>query len=537
MRRGLQFLLLVSLVGCDGEIVGPNTGSSTDPLCPLPNPGPAPLRRLTRTEYDNTVRDLLGDATKPALAFPKDETALGFDNNAQALSVSSLLAEQYMTASEALAKTAVANLSQLVPCDPTTGDACARQFIQTFGKRAWRRPLVQTEIDALDTVFTMGSTGADFATGIQLVIEAMLQSPYFLYRVEFGAGTPLPSTNALPLSDYEMASRLSYFLWNTMPDDALFAAADSAQLHTKEQVLAQARRMIDDPKAHDAVANFNQQWLMLYQVDDLDKDATIFPAWNASLRPLLKQETTTFTDAVTFGGGSLNDLLTAPYTYANQTLADYYGLQGVSGDTFQKVSVDPAQRSGMLTQGSILALTSHADQTSPVRRGKFVQTQLLCQSPPPPPPNLNIKPPVVDPTLTTRQRFAQHTADPFCAGCHRWMDPIGFGFENFDAIGKFRTTENGTPIDSSGEMTFSDVDGNFNAVTGLAQKLSGSQMVRDCVVTQWFRFGYGRAETMDDMCTLKSLKSQFGAGGYRIKDLIVAITQTDAFLYRPAVQP
>jgi hypothetical protein len=533
-------MLLLSLAGCEGEIVGPGTGtgSNTDPLCALPNPGPAPIRRMTRTEYNNTVRDLLGDTTKPADAFPKDETALGFDNNASALSVSSLLAEQYMDASESLAKTATANLSTLLPCDPAAGeDACARQFIQTFGKRAWRRPVTSAEVDSLDAVYTAGRMGNDVATGIQLVIEAMLQSPHFLYRVEFGSGSPIPGTTSVPLSDYEMASRLSYFLWNSMPDDQLFAAADAGQLHTKEQIAAQASRMIDDPKAHDAVANFNSQWLQLYKVDDLDKDAIIFPAWNAGLRPLLKQETSTFADAITFGGGTMEDLLTAPYTYVNQTLATYYGLTGASGDTFQKVSVDPSQRSGVLTQGSILALTSHADQTSPVRRGKFIQEQLLCQSPPPPPPNLNIKPPAVDPNSTTRQRFTQHTSDPFCAGCHHWMDPIGFGFENFDAIGKFRTTEDGMPIDNSGEMTFSDVDGPFMGVTQLAQKLTTSAKVQDCVVTQWFRFGYGRAETMDDACSLKSMKAKFTASNHRLKDLIVAVTQTDAFLYRPVVQP
>src|SRR5262245_53149077 len=214
MWRRLPVAFAVSLLSCDGVITNPDNSGPAG--CSIPSSGPAPIRRLTRTEYNNTVRDLLGDTSKPGLAFPRDETVLGFDNNASTLSISSLLAEKYMESSETLAKNAVAHLSQLLPCDPAAGeDACVRQFIVSFGKRAWRRPLGGAEIDALAAVYAAGRMGTDVPTGVQLVIEAMLQSPHFLYRVEFGGGAPIAGTNMVPLGDYEMASRLSYFLWNS----------------------------------------------------------------------------------------------------------------------------------------------------------------------------------------------------------------------------------------------------------------------------------------------------------------------------------
>src|SRR5262249_43988715 len=204
---------------------------------------------------------------------------------------------------------------------------------------------------------------------------------------------------------------------------------------------------------------------------------------------------------------------------------------GPSGDTLQRVELNPARRLGILTQAGVLALTSKSNQTSPVQRGKFVREQLLCDQLPPPPPGVAAAPPPLDPTLTTRQRFAVHSQNPACAGCHQLMDPVGFGLENFDGVGKWRTAENGIAIDASGMVINSDV-GAFSGPTELAQKLATSDKVRGCAVTQWFRFGYGRGETADDRCSIRALNSQFAASGYNIRELLVALTQTDAFLYR-----
>jgi len=507
-----------------------NTGEA---LCRagVTSAGSSPMRRLTRFEYNNTVRDLLGDTTEPARDFAPEEQALGFNNNASVLTVSPVLAEQYMTAAEGLAARAAQNLPALLPCDPSDQQGCGRRFIESFGKRAWRRPLQPDEVDRLYAVFNQARTTYDFSTGIQMAMQVMLQSPAFLYRVETGL---LPEGGAAyaRLTGWEMASRLSYMLWSSMPDDALLAAAEAGQLSTADQIAVQARRMLADPKARQAVANFHQQWLKLDKIDRLEKDATVFPSFQPELRPLLRAETATFIDFVIWDDrGDLQTLLSASYSFRNSALSQFYGEPGPSGDTFQRVELNPARRLGILTHAGILALTSKSNQTSPVQRGKFVREQLLCDQLPPPPPGVAATPPALDPTLTTRQRFAAHSQNPACAGCHQLMDPVGFGLENFDGVGKWRAEENGIAIDASGTVINSDV-GAYSGPTDLAQKLATSDKVRACAVTQWFRFGYGRGETDDDRCSMRALKTQFAASGYNIRELLLALTQTDAFLYR-----
>jgi hypothetical protein len=506
-RRPLVLALLVAS-SCEGTI------GSTGAI----QPGPSPMRRLTRFEYNNTVRDLLGDTTQPANAFPPEELAFGFDNNADALATSPLLAEQYLLAAENLAKTAVQNLGKLVPCDPAGGESCAHTFIVEFGRRAWRRPLEPDEVDGLLALFR---SGADFPTGIRLVLEVMLQSPAFLYRVETGA----PGAAARP-SSWEMASRLSYLFWATMPDDTLFRAAAADELAASDQVLAQAQRMLADPRARVVVDNFHRQWLQLNRTDSMQKDAAIYPAFSAELAQLMKTETHTFLDYVVFdGNGDLDMLLEAPFSFMNATLAQFYGVAGPSGSTFERVALNPTERAGLLSQAGLLAIYAKPNQTDPVHRGKLVREKFFCQTLPAPPGNIVIMPPPLDPTLTTRQRFQQHSTDPACASCHTLMDPIGLGFESFDGIGQFRTTENGLTIDASGTISASDVDGNFVGVVDLAHRLAQSQEVRACV------------ETPDDRASLEELQQRFEQSGYKLRDLILALAQTDAFLYRAAPRP
>jgi hypothetical protein len=532
----------ISMIGsCTGTISdpGPSAGNRSA-LCSTIQPGPTYIRRVTRTEYTNTVRDLLGDTSGVANGFPTEEKRLGFDNNADALSVSPVLAEQYLLAAETVAQNAVgaASLAKIVPCDPAAdgADACGQQFIASFGKKAYRRPLAADDLALLTSVFDAGKA-TDFATGVRLVIETMLQSPRFLYRVEFGV--PARSGDkAVRLDDWEMASRLSYLLWNSMPDDALFAAADAGQLSTPARIDAQVARMIDDPKARSVVADFDTQWLRLAELDAVEKDATVFPNFSAGIAGLMHQETAKFLDYVTWdGGGDLQTLLSAPFTFVNGPLAQYYGLSGVTGSSFVQAPLDPSShRGGLLTQGGLLSLLAKANQTSPIYRGKFVREQLLCTDLPPPPADLMIKA-HISPTLTTRQRFAQHSADPACSGCHTLMDPIGLGFEDFDGAGIFRATENGQPVDTSGEVVQSDISGPFDGPLALQAKLASSDQVRACVATKWFRYGYGRGETDQDACSLDTLKTKFAAGGYKIRDLLIALTQTNAFLYRPVTVP
>jgi hypothetical protein len=499
-------------------------------------PGPSPVRRMTRSEYDNTVRDLLNDKTRPALNFPAEEESLGFNNNADTLVVVPILAEQYQDAAEKLAEAAVTDhlAALLAGCNPDSlGEAtCAGKFIATFGPLVYRRPLVAEETDALMGVFNAALEQFDFPTGIRLVLTTMLQSPAFLYRVEFG--TPIDGeTEVRKVAPYELASRLSYFLWGSMPDAALFKAAADGKLETREDVAFQARRMLADPRARDSVREFHDQWLKLKHIEEVQKDTDQYPDFDPAVLALLRTEAETFIDHVIWDGeGDLNTMLQAPYTFMNAELAKYYGVAGPMTDAFEKVELGPEKASGFLTQGGLLSVLAKANQTSPIHRGKFIRESILCQFIPPPPDNVDITPPEVDPSLPTRERFIEHSADPFCAGCHQLMDPIGFGFEHYDGIGKWRDVEAGKPIDATGKIISAKVMGDFDGVPGLAAMLVDSPEVEACMTRQWFRFAYGRGETNDDNCILDELGAGFAASGRSIPDLLVAITQTDAFMYR-----
>jgi hypothetical protein len=454
-----------------------------------------------------------------------------------------VLAEQYMLAAEALATTAVTRRwSALVPCattttDATAVDACGHDFIAAFARRAYRRPPDADDLAALTAAFDAGKA-TDLQTGIRLVIEAALQSPRFLYRVEFGAA-PAAGATVVKLDDWEMASRLSYLLWHSMPDDALLAAAAAGRLNAPDDIEAQVQRLIADPRARGVTADFYAQWLRVDEIAGVEKDATVFPGYSAATAALMQQETSQFLDYVTWDGdGDLPSILTAPFTFVNGPLAQYYGFTGVSGDAFVKTPLDPGtHRAGVLSQGGLMSLLAKANQTSPVHRGKFVREQLLCMPLPPPPADLMIKPPELSPTLTTRQRFTQHSIDPACTGCHHLMDPIGLGFEGFDGAGVFRAAENGQPIDDSGEVKDSDVTGAFHGVGELATKLAASGQVRACVATKWFRYGYGRGEHDADACSMDTIQRAFATGGFKIRDLLIALTRTDAFLYRQITPP
>jgi hypothetical protein len=516
------------------------TTTSTDAVCTTISPGDAPLRRLTQAEYNNTVRDLLGDTSNPANSFPPDQKVGQFSNTATALTVSPLLAQSYETAAETLAANAVANLASLSACDTTTTgeDACAQQFITTFGKRAFRRPLTTEEQSDLFALYQTNSDGADYDNGIQSVIEAMLQSAPFLYRAEFGA--PGDGGNVVALTSTEMASRLSYFLWGSMPDDALFAAADADQLTTAEQIATQATRMLADPKSHPAVEQFFSEWLDVSasDIDGAPKDPTTYAAYTPAIRDAMTSETTAFVDWVMWtSDAKVDTLLTSPVSFLNASLASFYGVPNVTGDTMQEVQLDPTQRAGIFTQGSVLTVQAKADRSSPVLRGKFVREALLCQPIAPPPQNIVITPPPVTPGVSTRELFTMHSQVEPCKSCHSLMDPIGFGFENYDGVGRWRTVDQGQPIDATGTLSESDVNGNFDGAVALAKKLAQSQEVHDCVATQWFRYSIGRGDTEQDACSLQSLKNKFSASGSDMRQLLAAITQTDTFRYRPVVQP
>jgi hypothetical protein len=284
------------------------------------------------------------------------------------------------------------------------------------------------------------------------------------------------------------------------------------------------------------VANFNRQWLQLGDVDVLDKDAVAYPEFDDTLGASMKAETLALLEHVVFdGAGDLDTMLTADYSFVDSALAELYGVSGVGGDTLTRVDLDPQQRAGLLTQASVLALTGKRDQSSPVQRGKFVRERLLCESLPEPPPDVDTTPPTVDPNATTRERFDQHSSDPTCAACHSLIDPIGFGLEHYDGIGRWRAMDGGVPVDASGEIVGMD-DGTFDGAIELSKKLAGSEQVRACFVDTWFTYAYGRAPVEDDGCTTDELALAFEDAERDVRSLLVALTRTEAFLYRPALE-
>jgi hypothetical protein len=365
------------------------------------------------------------------------------------------------------------------------------------------------------------------------MLSAMLQSPRFLYVVEVGTNEKI-AADAIKLSGYELAARLSYALWNTAPDARLTMAAASGMLATKEGVAAQLPWMLADPKGQTAVRRFVEEWIRLSDVTTATKDRMLFPQWDSStLRTSMVGQARAFFDDVLGGqGGKLAALLTSSKLFANRDLAAYYGTTSTA-TTFQAVQpTTGGAPSGLLTLPALLATLAKPDSSSPIYRGKFVREQLLCQQLPPPPPNVP-KPPDVQPGVSTRERFRQHETDAACSTCHAMIDPIGFGFENYDAVGRYRTTDNGQPVDASGQIIGSqDVDGTFNGVAELGKRLAGSQQVQDCVARQWFRFMMTRFEQDADACSMADVLTKFRAVDGSLTSLPAALAQSDAFMYR-----
>jgi hypothetical protein len=514
--------------------------------CPTAELPRTPLRRLTRFEYANSVRQLLGVDPAPAATLPPDEVTNSFDNNALVLTVSALHAEKYVLVSETLAKQAVQDLTALTSCDTaaTGEEACALEFARRFGRRAFRRPITASDEAMLMAAYAAGKTGGTHAEGIEVMIRAALQSSNFLYRLE--TTTPADSAPALvPLSQFELATRLSYLIWSSGPDDDLLDAAASGALATPAAVAAKAREMLASPNARGAVAHFFDQWAGTTRLDIVTKSSDVFPAFTPAVKAAMQKELPAFVEHVLWSGDHLlSTLFTSESTVVTSDLAAIYGITAPAGsDTTPTLVMLPASqgRAGILTQPGFLSVQAHPDQTSPVLRGKFVRSMLLCDPPDPPPDDVNITVPSIDQGGTARERFSAHlTAGASCNGCHTGMDPIGLAFENFDAMGQYRTMENGKPIDVSGEILDTEdsaLAGPFVGVLEMAQKLAGSGLVQNCMATQWFRFAVGRTEVQPDSCSLATLQTAFGAAGGDLNELIVGITQTDAFLYRAPVTP
>lgn len=407
----------------------------------------------------------------------------------------------------------------------------ARSIMSYFASRAFRRPATKEEVDRLTGIVQQVQKGGDsFERGIQMSITAALVSPHFLFRVELDPNPNDPKASRL-LNDYELASRLSYFLWSSMPDDELFALARKGQLKNPKVLDAQARRMLKDPKAKALVDNFAMQWLTLRNLQNSSPDPKLFPGFNDELRQAMLKETELFVNAIVSEDRSILEFLDGKFTFVNEKLAKHYGLPPVTGDNFQRVVLAGDQRGGLLTQGSILTVTSNPTRTSPVKRGKWVLEQLLGTPPPPPPPNVPELEAQKDKlTGTLRQRMEQHRLDPGCASCHDRLDPLGFGLENYNAVGQWRTMDGSDPVDASGELP----DGSkFNGPSQLIQILKNKKdLFARNLGSQLMTYALGRGLEHYDQCVVGEITAGLAKKGYRFSALVSEIVTSDPFRKR-----
>ncbi|HZO16041.1 MAG TPA: DUF1592 domain-containing protein, partial [Polyangiaceae bacterium] len=419
---------------------------------------------------------------------------------------SDVLIAQYATAAKRLAEEA--DLPSLVSCDPLVTGAlpCAREFVETFGKRVYRRPLTAEEVSGYEELASWQLERADFASTIRLLLETMLQSPQFLYHLPNGEGA------------YAVASRLSFLILQRAPDDALLEAAERGELDDAAGIEAHVRSMLASPEGQAALVRFHSELLGLDDLELLLQDATAAPGLDLALLSSMREETETFVARVLADGGNLMTLLTADYTYADASAAALYGA-AVEGDAPQRIALDPAQRAGLLTQPSLMAL-----HHSPVRRGLFINETLLCADIPPPPPSVDTIPPEPVAGLPPREQWLSHITDPACASCHELIDPLGFAFDHYDASGRWQDQKGGFPVDASGTVDLLSGKPGFEDAVGLAAILANSEQVQECIASHWVAYVLGRPLSDADRCLVEDAQARLSSSGFDIVELFVAIT-------------
>jgi hypothetical protein len=418
----------------------------------------------------------------------------------------------------------------LVTCDPgSIGDvACLEQIIDEFVTRAWRRPLTDAEVDALLGLHQIAlAEGQGFEDSLHMILTAALVSPHFLFRVERDEDPADPTPHLV--DDYELASRLSYFLWSSMPDDELMALAAAGELQDVTVIEQQVDRMLADPKAEALIDNFAGQWLYIRALDNVFKDTTTFPEFTAEMRESMRYEMREFFQTFITEERPLSELLTGSTTVVDDRLAALYGLDPV-GPGWHEVSLDGVPRRGYLTSPGMMTVLSHPFTTSPVKRGKWVLDQILCLPPAPPPPDIEIPPPDPNSGDTVAEQLAAHRENPACAVCHDSIDPLGLAYENYDAIGKFRTLDQGQPIEPAGNLPTNDEP--FADAIELAALLGASPEFPACTVQKTFVYALGRGLTIDDVPYLDEIELAHVEGGQQLAALIKSIVTSDPFRMR-----
>ena len=502
--------------------------------------GTRPLRLLTRREYLNTVRDLLGDTSLVPDGLPSEDedpaSAFAFHTTG---TVATLDATLYRDAAEALAKAALPRMNTLLPCAASATSAaaetaCLNTFMTTWAVKMYRRPLAAPDVTRLTDIFTTGRTtlALNFSAAMAFLVEVVLQSPEFLYHWEVDPVAAVKEGALVKLGNYELANRLSYFVWGTMPDDVLFAAAKAGQLGDAASVEAQMRRMLKDAKAGSTIGDFFVDWMDLDLLVDKPKDLMTYPLYTDAMPTSMAGEVQNVVKAVMVeGSGHFDDLMTGTNSFVDATLAPLYGITGITGTAFKAVALDPTQRSGLFTSGGFMSLTGGSAGSDPPRRGKAVLYKLLCRTLPPPPPVVPDPRPVT-PGLTTRQRFEEHSMNPCATACHNILDPLGFAFENYDGIGQYRTMDNNLPVNASVTLTLDGQPKTVSDARGMLAAMATSDEVQTCFTRQWFRYALGRMDTADDLPSVNATASTFKAASRDVRELMVGLTKSPTFRYR-----
>ncbi len=485
------------------------------------NPGPPLLRRLNRSEYVATVRDLSGVSNDVAaeVGMPEEATGTTFDTSANALVLPPALLEKHFAAAELV----------LDRMKPLKGES-PRAIVAAFARRAYRRPTTDDEIDRLMVLHERGVRRGDAsAAALRLPLKAILLSPHFLFRVE----REQPGSKPYPVSGPELAVRLSYFLWSTMPDEALAADAEKGKLSDPTVLEAQLRRMLLHPKARALTQNFAAQWLQLRKLDHARPSTEFFPTFNNKLKQAMRDEATTFLDKLREEDRSVLELLDCDYAWLNGDLAKHYGIAGVEGKEFRRVALRPEDhRGGLLGMGAILALTSHTSRTSPTLRGKWILESIFGTPPPPPPPDagtLKEQKKGAEPK-TFRELMAQHAVQPACASCHKRIDPLGFALENYDAVGAWREQQGGKPVDAAGILPSGE---RFEGIAGLKQVLLRSRDAFERnLIEQMLAYALGREVQDGDECAIREIKAALEKDGHRFSALVLGVVRSVPMQYR-----
>ncbi|MDI3281788.1 DUF1592 domain-containing protein [Polyangium sp. 15x6] len=532
-RALLPAALVASLVACSEEAPPPSGGLGPRP--PMPElAAQTGAQRLTVAQYGNAIRDLFGEDINVPTSIEPDAPLDGFVTLGSSVStISSRGVEKYEKAAFAIAEQVVADPARkasVLPCAPAGANDldCAKKFASSLGRRVYRRPLAAAEVDRLGGLLVQAATTlGSFDKGIEFALAAMLQSPNFLYRPQVGEPDP-KNPGKRRYTSLEMASKLSFFLWNSIPDEELLAAAEAGKLTEDEGLSEQVVRMIESPRAREGLRAFVTDWLHLGELDALSKDPTVFTYYSPEVGPAAREETLRVFEHLVFDlDADYRDVFLTRTTFVNPKLASMYAVPAPTDEGFGMVEFpEDAPRIGLLGHISVLALHSHPRSTSATLRGKFVREDLLCDGIPPPPVNVNTGLP--DPSTearTLRERIAQHNTDPACRACHMLMDPIGLGLENFDGIGRFRSKETDAVIDPSGNL-----DGAaFANARELALRIHDNDKVAPCFVRKLYSYATAFEPAKEETATINTLTYDFRAAGHRVKSLLSFIATSPGF--------